>query len=443
MKKLCSIIFAIGFAFVAQAIPLRFTSGGNHDDAGWAVTTNPWNGDIYVAGTIYVSAVNLNDMCLVKYNANGVFQWYRRFGRPARNDEALDVAVSPLNGEIYMTGYVRDPGTGVAAVATMSFTPNGAVIGQHFFPGNMQGDHIGQEIGFDQFGAVYVRGRAFNTGTGNDFLLIKYNPGLTGTIWVRFWDGAGGDDISNAMEVGPNGIYVVGKTTTPTGDDGVALRYSFGGLLTNTRFVTGVAGGDDEVVDLAIVPGGDLVITGTRERGPAASDTQITTMRWSANFATTTWVHNFNLFGGNSPDFAKRVKGGPMGVIVAGSSLSGGSMDIVCYQLDPATGALNWLQFFNSAASQDFAKDLAIDPAGPIYVTGVVDDQVAPKYMTMRIDGGVLTWVSTFSHAGNDIPSELALGMNVMPIVTGSSYDQVTGFDILTLRLDPITGVIL
>ncbi|HWP32063.1 MAG TPA: hypothetical protein VNK96_10135 [Fimbriimonadales bacterium] len=443
MTKLCSILLAIGFALAAQAAPLRYSSGGVHDDAGWAVTTNPGNGDIYVTGTAYAGAAQLNDMCLVKYNANGVFQWARRFGRPGQNDEALDVAISPVNGEIYVTGYVRDTVTGIAAVATLHFTPNGALVGQHAFAGLMQGDHIGQEIGFDMFGGVYVRGLATNAGTGKDFLLIKYNPGLS-PLWVKFWDGANGDDISSAMEVTPNGVYIVGKSTNPADVDGIALRYTLGGVLANTRYVIGVAGGNDEINDIAVAPGGgDVLITSTRSRGPAASDMQITTMRWSGNFGATMWVHNFNLFPGNSLDLAKKVKVSPIGVVVAGSSQNQNFLtDIVCYQLNPSTGGIVGLQVTNFPG-EDLAVDLAVDPAGPIYVTGVDDATGYPKYLTLRIDGGLITWVSAYGNAGQDVPSELTLNMNVMPVVTGRSYDPASGFDILTLRIDPATGMVL
>lgn len=440
MTRLYSVFIAIGFAFVVQAAPLRYSSGGVHDDAGWAVTTNPGNGDIYVAGTVYAGAAQLNDMCLVKYNANGVFQWARRFGRPGQNDEALDVAISPMNGEIYVTGYVRDTVTGIAAVATLHFTPNGALVGQHAFAGLMQGDHIGQEIGFDMFGGVYVRGIANNAATGKDILLIKYNPGLS-PLWVRLWDGANGDDISSAMKVSANGIYLVGKTEKPVGYDGVALRYSPAGVVTNVRRVSGAPGLDAELNDLAVFPNGDVLVTGMRQMAPPDMNVLVT-FRWSGNFSITRWSFDFN--NGPWPDgHARKVKLGPMGVVVAGDFLDAANgYQVITYALDPGNGAWIWT-VVPVLASNELTKDLAISPSGAIYVVAESESAGVEKYMTLRIDAGVVTWVSNYGNQGHDIPSELVLNMNTMPIVTGRSFDQASGYDILTLRIDPATGLVL
>jgi uncharacterized delta-60 repeat protein len=81
----------------------------NDEDEFKGVAVTP-SGGAYATG--YVTANGSGqDIVLVKYSPKGDFKWKRTYNHENDADEGRDIAVSPLDGSIYITGYVFDQQT--------------------------------------------------------------------------------------------------------------------------------------------------------------------------------------------------------------------------------------------------------------------------------------------------------------------------------------------
>ncbi|MGZ3864949.1 MAG: T9SS type A sorting domain-containing protein [Bacteroidia bacterium] len=211
-------------------------------------------GNVYVGGRFGSSYLRFNndsvattgnsDLYLVKYDANGNYQWVKATGSSFGNNDCIyGLACSPA-GEVTVTGYLGKGSTtfGLYNVSsnsvnrsffTAQYNTNGTEMWAHGSRGDYYSDNFGTAVSLDGNGDVYVSGTfssdslnigpvtlmnfAYADGSGNgggdyyyDILTAKYHAGGA-LMWAR---GAGGDstEIANGIATGPHGaLYTCGQ----------------------------------------------------------------------------------------------------------------------------------------------------------------------------------------------------------------------------------------
>lgn len=79
------------------------------DDIAAAVAVDPVTGDVYVSGYSTTSGTNARDLTLIKLNSSGVQQWVKNSSFSG-NDEAADMVID-ASSNVYLTGYKTTAGT--------------------------------------------------------------------------------------------------------------------------------------------------------------------------------------------------------------------------------------------------------------------------------------------------------------------------------------------
>lgn len=145
-------------------------------------------------------------------------------------------------------------------------------------------------------------------------------------------------------------------------------------------------------------------------------------------------------------DNGKAIKVTPAGVaLVAGLSQDAGTgYDYIILKIG-STGTVLWTQRFDGAGGIDEATDICFDSNGEVYVTGKSYNGTDYDIVTLKLDGitGSIIWQHSFNGTSNldDIGTGLAISANGQYLyVIGNSTDATNGTDIVSYALTTGTG---
>lgn len=129
--------------------------------------------DLFIAGSSQNTLNGRMDYISLRYNFDGALQWVSRYdnGIYNSNDDAIALTTD-RQGNIYVTGQ-SDSGTLIYDCVTIKYDANGIQqwkkkFGVNFF------NETGQFIRTDSTGSIYVAGYA--QGSGSDIFIVKYSP---------------------------------------------------------------------------------------------------------------------------------------------------------------------------------------------------------------------------------------------------------------------------
>ncbi|MCX6841186.1 MAG: SBBP repeat-containing protein [candidate division WOR-3 bacterium] len=333
-------------------------------------------------GAIYITAsTGLYpdfDMLTVKYTAEGTEAWRRTWGgADSMQDVPVAIAVDTL-GNSYVTGYTiaagdssgwvtmkRSTGNGLllwtairigglpAAIvlgpgnapyitgysapeyledyATVKYSTDGVEQWASFYNYSDNGPDKAVAITVDAAGNAYVTGTSASApppGGLNQYATVKYANDSGAEMWVARYEGQDGNSAPAAIALGTSAVYVTGSSQGPAGDDDyatVAYDKSSGSQLWATRY-NGPAGKNDDAVDIAVPPSGDILVTGTSINSGDKGD--FLTILYTAT-GEQDWVLRSNSPFDNDDVAAAVTFDGHSKPIVTGSSFGGGYYDFL------------------------------------------------------------------------------------------------------------------
>jgi hypothetical protein len=172
---------------------------------------------------------------------------------------------------------------------------------------------------------AYVTGNSYGDGTSDDYATIKYLPNGD-TAWVRRYNGPMGDgwDYANAIAVdGTGNVYVTGRSfgSWDISDDYATIKYNSAGVQQWVSRYNGPGNGGDMPYGLTVDGEGNVYVTGASATNP----------NWPNNFDYATVKYN-----------------------------SAGVQQWVARYTGPG----------NPEYDDDYAKAIAVDGTGNVYVTG-------------------------------------------------------------------------
>ncbi|MEO8664415.1 MAG: SBBP repeat-containing protein [Ignavibacteria bacterium] len=310
-------------------------------------------------------------------------QWVSTYNGTSNTfDKARSVAVD-VNGNVYVTGSSSGTGTGVD-YATVKYNSAGVQQWAARYNGEGARDDYANAIAADDEGNVYVTGWSNKSATGRDYATIKYNSSGD-SVWVRRYSGLATsfNDEASSIAVDLTGnVYVTGYSVNGTNSDYATIKYNSAGVQQWVSRYDGPGAAYDNASSLAIDASGNVYVTGS-------------------SFATVT--------GG---DFAT-IKYNSSGVQQWASRYSGMPINL-----------------------SDFARDIAVDVSGNVYVTGESPASgTGSDYATIKYNSaGVQQWASRYAGPSSDVAFSLAVDVSGNVFVTGASLGSGTMNDYATVK---------
>jgi len=413
----------------------------------WVARYNGTGGAYSIAvdalGYVYVTGGSDDSYVTIKYNFAGAEQWVAIYNGPENEDDAESIAVDDL-GNVYVSGSSSGLGSG-SDYATVKYNSSGIQqwVARYNGPNNTK-DEVRSMV-IDESGNIYVTGHSAGIGTGSDFATVKYNSsGIQ--QWVARYNGPGNaSDVTSSIKTDISGnVYITGSSIgSGAGFEFASIKYNSNGVQQWVARYNGSGNGWSQASSLVMDVSGNIYVTGYSFGSGSAED--YATIKYNS-FGAELWVARYNGTG-NSYDYAKSIAIDNAGYIyVTGYSFGSGSGSDYATIKYNSLGVEQWVQRYKGTGnSYDYAKSIAIDNAGDIYVTGSsVGRGSGSDYATIKYNSlGVEQWVQRYNGSGDstDEARSLALDGSGNVYVTGSSVGSGTGSDYATIKYSQSVGI--
>jgi uncharacterized delta-60 repeat protein len=414
-------------AQVAQEWVQRYNGiGNNYDQASSMVVDG--SGNIYVTGSSWGgSTQESSDYVTIKYNSTGEQQWVEYYNGPANNADAANAIAVDGSGNVYVTGGSRFGAViGTENYATVKYNSTGERQWIAFYNGPGNYSDYGNSIAVDDSGNVYVSGTSYGSGTVSDYATIKYNS-LGAQQWVARYNGPGNNnDWNSSIAVdGSGNVYVTGNSdgTIASLRDYATIKYNSAGVQQWVKRYNGSGSQDDFAYSIGLDGSANVYVTGYSTGSGTGLD--YATIKYSTT-GVQQWVARYD-GPGNSNDWARSLAVDSSGnVYVTGWSYGIGTNTDYATIKYSTTGVRQWISRYNGPGnSGDAASSIALDGSGNVYVTGQsYGSGINSDYATVKYSAtGGQQWVARYNGPGNNSDNAYSIGLddsgNVY--VTGSS----------------------
>jgi uncharacterized delta-60 repeat protein len=229
----------------------HYNSPGSKCDSATAMTVDR-------QGNIYVTGYNDDGYVTIKYDPHGTLLWeshhYEHWGQ-----QPVALAVDH-RGNVLVTGESSTPGTDYL---TIKYSPDGEELWVRRYNGPANGYDAATAMRVDGQGNVYVTGTSWGSGTRYDYATIKYRPEGR-QLWVRRYNGPRGNDWAEAIATDSRGnVYVTGASArSGTGYDYLTIKYNTEGRRLWVRRYNGRSNRHDYAQALALDSQSNVYVTG-------------------------------------------------------------------------------------------------------------------------------------------------------------------------------------
>jgi hypothetical protein len=248
--------------------------------------------------------------------------------------------------------------------------------------------------------------------------------GLVQQAWVARYNGPGSsNDISTAIAIdGSGNTYVTGYSfDQTTGYNYATIKYNSAGQQQWVARYVGPANSTGFAYAIAVDASGNIYVTGESLLGPSRD---YATVKYNSS-GQQQWVARYN-GPGNSDDFAKAIAVDDEGnvYVTGGSAGSGSGSDFATIKYNSA-GQERWVARYDGPANDgDLATAIAVDNSGNVYVTGwSIGSKTFSDYATVKYNStGQEQWVAHYNGPANYIDEPAAIAVDNL----GNVY--VTGY---------------
>ncbi|MBI5476112.1 MAG: T9SS type A sorting domain-containing protein [Ignavibacteriales bacterium] len=361
-------------------------------------------------------------------------QWISHITGTLKNSNNSGTAlVVDKSGNLIVTGWITNSGTGVDFL-TIKYSPEGEELKKISYGGS--GIDKPVALAVDSGKNIYVTGYTAGGAGGYDIVTIKYDS-LLQMLWSVTYNGPGnGDDQPTSIAVNDSlNVFVSGWSKgSGTGIDFVTIKYDQTGLEKWSNRYNGPSNGSDSALGMVLYRNSDLFVTGTS----VDSGYDYFTIKYNPSTGDSIWSARYNGFGlGN--DIARGiVRNTNNEVYITGSSRNAsGDNDYLTIGYT-SSGAVKWISRYNSHLNtNDDAYAIGLSGTSRIYITGKsiqtgsFNDIVTVCYAQSDGDSN---WVRGYDGTAKDNDIGIALLGGTNPYIIGSSMGIGVGKDFTLLR---------
>ncbi|CAF3811506.1 unnamed protein product, partial [Rotaria sp. Silwood1] len=211
-----------------------FNGSGSGYDGGISIALDA-GGNIYLCGNSFKNATNYIDMIALKYNSAGTFQWSQYLPATSSQyyDRAVKIKIDAANNIIVggnlNIGILQD-------VQIVIYNPAGTLQTSYVIGGTAGDDDLLTDMILDASGNIYVTGSLRQNGTGNDLFVEKISSGgAAGSAqWISTYN-AGGASTERGLSLttDKNGNVFVGGYVIANSvyEDILTVKFNSNGLF--------------------------------------------------------------------------------------------------------------------------------------------------------------------------------------------------------------------
>ncbi|MFZ0453900.1 MAG: SBBP repeat-containing protein [Ignavibacteriaceae bacterium] len=335
-------------------------------------------GNIIVAGTS-----SYYRYTTVKYSPMGVEQWTQIYNG-GNYDEILSCTLDD-SGNVYVTG--RSGSFMSTKIVTIKYSKEGVEKWVASFSGNTTGIAQGTSITLDSLGNIYVTGNIFNSNSGSDYALIKYNNNGA-EQWHSIYNGTGnGFDISEFVKIDRDlNVYVTGSCTGSNNySDIVTIKYDENGNIRWTDLYDGDNHNLDYPSSLSITDNENIFVAGSSEN--SNSNSTFVVIRYDSS-GSKKIVKKDNSGNAKLGSYVDR-----NGDLYVCESIIG---EIISSKYD-SNGNLIWDNNYKTTISPYLAK-MIVDNSGNTYLTGMTNTNNDSLFILKINENGKQDWIQTFKN---------------------------------------------
>ena len=283
-----------------------------------------------------------------------------------------------------------------------------------------------------------MTGGSRNVSGFSDYVTIKYSSAGQ-EVWVVRYYSRPGNYSDDAYAIGIDGssnVYVAGTSLFYSGAsyDYGTIKYNSSGQQQWAARYNGLGNRDDYGLAVAVDNSGNAYVTGTSFG--SGSDYDYATIKYNSA-GQEQWVARYDGPGGSS-DYARAIAVDSSGNVYVTGESSDTGFDYATVKYDSA-GQEQWAARYDGPGNlDDQAYAVAVDNAGNVYVTGESPGSGTDyDYATIKYDSaGNEQWVARYNGPGNDydVATAIAVDSSENVYVTGESAGWGTNLDYATIK---------
>ena len=326
---------------------------GGYTDTFMSIATDA-SGNVYGAGTSYVTGTYQYEMLVVKFDANGNQQWVAK-----HNIGSLEAMKIDASGNIFVSGFSYDINTYALSIVMIKYDTNGNEIWASSTPALDYGQpyFYYSEIAFDSAGDAYL----IANGGSNQGVVSKYDASNGNVLW---WQAV--------VTVGCPGIGVDSGNNVYVSGGGVTSKINPAGtLLWMQTYESQLSYYCPENDRVAVDAAGSVYVTGgSNVAGQNGWNEDFTTLKYDTN-GNLLWVRTYD-GGTNNFDRSNDLKMDSYGNIFVtgeGSDVVTGEYYLATIKYD-TNGVQQWVMRYTKPDTWLGGPFLEVDSSGSAYVVG-------------------------------------------------------------------------
>ncbi|HET6225219.1 MAG TPA: SBBP repeat-containing protein [Bacteroidia bacterium] len=257
-----------------QQIARRYTGTGGVN-AGFALYVSPTANLIYVTGYAYQGTSSDFNIVTIRYSNTITQRWAVQYNGPAsKYDEARALAVDP-SGNVIVAGYSQTATPGNYDYVTLKYDSVGAQKWAKTYNGTGNDYDRANTVKTDAVSNIYVTGKSIGTGSNaEDIVTIKYDK--SGNVkWISRYNGpANSYDEGKAIAIDASrNVYITGSSnTTGSGNDYITLKYDSTGVQQWVTTYNGTGNNADLAAAILLDASNNVFITGASKGSGTLED---------------------------------------------------------------------------------------------------------------------------------------------------------------------------
>ena len=309
--------------------------------------------------------------------------WARRYNGPANNDDQAYDIISDNDGNIIAAGYSTGSGSGTDFL-TIKYTPDGIGLWTNRHNGPENGTDKIESVAVDGSGGVYVCGES-----GSGIVTIKYSPNGVPT-WTNSYSSGASFFFLTGMAVDNVGNTFIVMVDSDS-DSYNTIKYDVSGNAAWTNFFKSSPTSQESASDIAVDAAGNIFLTGSSFDGGSSC----LTIKCASD-GSVLWTNHYSIDGGGGSGTRVIVdQQGNVIVAVDLHGLAGNKYSVIKYS---NSGTMLWSNVINAVNyAGGGVPSIAVDPVGNVFLVGGTPGATTADFTTVKYSStGVPLWTNRF-----------------------------------------------